>query len=45
MERRRCFLIAEPIPNEGISTRKLLLETAYYNVITAYSPEELLATL
>ncbi len=33
--------MAEPFPYEGISTRKLVLETAYYNVLTAYSREEL----
>jgi hypothetical protein len=39
---RRAFIIAEPFPYEGISTRKLVLESAYYNVITAYSVDELL---
>ena len=33
---RPTFLIAEPKPQEGISARKLVLETALYNVITAY---------
>lgn len=42
--KRKCFLVAEPSSPEGISTRKLLLETAYYNVVTCYSPEELLDT-
>ena len=34
---RPTFLVAEPRPGEGISARKLVLETALYNVITAYS--------
>lgn len=42
---RQTFIIAEPFPYEGISTRKLVLETAYYNVITAYSYEELRETV
>ena len=38
---RTTIIVAEPIPFEGLSTRKLVLETAYYNVLTAYSIEEL----
>ena len=37
---RPTFLIAENEPPEGISTRKLVLETAKFNVITAYSGAE-----
>lgn len=33
---RPTFLVAEPRPDEGISARKLVLETALYNVITGY---------
>ncbi len=33
---RPTFLVAEPRPQEGISARKLVLETALFNVITAY---------
>lgn len=32
--------MAEPLPYEGLSSRKLVLETAYFNVLTAYEPEE-----
>jgi response regulator RpfG family c-di-GMP phosphodiesterase len=42
---RPTFLIAEPQPSEGISARKLVLETARYNVITAYKGEEALEML
>jgi response regulator RpfG family c-di-GMP phosphodiesterase len=42
---RPTFLIAEPRPGEGISARKLVLETALYNVITAYSAPEALGLL
>ncbi len=38
---RLTFLVAEPPPYEGLSTRKLVLETAYYNVLTAYSAQEI----
>ena len=37
---RLAFLIIESEPAQGLSTRKLLLETAKHNVITAYSAEE-----
>jgi CheY-like chemotaxis protein len=37
---RPTFLVIEPQPLEGISTRKLVLETALYNVLTAYSGGE-----
>jgi hypothetical protein len=37
---RLAFLIIEAEPAQGLSTRKLLLESAKHNVLTAYSPEE-----
>ena len=39
---RLAFLVVESEPAQGLSTRKLLLETAKYNVLTAYSLEEAL---
>lgn len=39
---RPAFLIAEPAPVEGLSSRKLVIETACFNVLTAYSWPELL---
>ena len=37
---RLSFLIVESEPAPGLSTRKLLLESAKHNVITAYSATE-----
>jgi DNA-binding response OmpR family regulator len=37
---RPAFLVAEPEPEQAISTRKLLLETFKFNVITAHSESE-----
>ncbi len=37
---RLSFLIVENEPAQGLSTRKLLLESAKHNVITAYSSDE-----
>lgn len=37
---RPTLLIVEPEPNEALSVRKLVVETAKFNVITAYSTEE-----
>ena len=37
---RLAFLIVEAEPAQGLSTRKLLLESAKHNVVTAYSPQE-----
>jgi CheY-like chemotaxis protein len=37
---RLTFLIVESEPAEGLSTRKLLIETAKHNVVTAYSGRE-----
>ncbi len=37
---RLAFLVVEAEPAQGLSTRKLLLESAKHNVVTAYSPDE-----
>ncbi|HZQ24421.1 MAG TPA: response regulator [Terriglobales bacterium] len=37
---RPTFIVAEPEPEQALSTRKLVLETAKYNVLTAYSGRE-----
>jgi CheY-like chemotaxis protein len=37
---RLAFLVVEVEPGQALSTRKLLLESAKHNVLTAYSPEE-----
>src|SRR5437660_7665813 len=37
---RPTLLVAEPEPLEGLSTRKLVLETGKFNVITAHSSPE-----
>ena len=37
---RPAFLVAEPEPEQALSTRKLLLETFKFNVITAHSERE-----
>ena len=42
---RPCFLVVDPEHSGSISTRKLVLETAKYNVLTAYSCEEALAQM
>jgi CheY-like chemotaxis protein len=39
---RPTILVAEPEPNESLSVRKLILETAKYNVLTAHSTQEAL---
>jgi DNA-binding response OmpR family regulator len=39
---RPTFLIAEPEPAHAISARKLVMETAKFNVITAHSGKETL---
>jgi hypothetical protein len=38
---RPTFIIAEPEPEQALSARKLVLETAKFNVITAHSAREL----
>jgi len=42
---RPCFLVIDKQHPGSISTRKLVIETALLNVITAYSAEEAVATL
>src|ERR1700749_1529208 len=42
---RPCFLVVDRELAGGISTRKLVIETAKFNVITAYSAAEALETL
>jgi len=42
---RPCFLVLDHEYPGSISTRKLVIETAKLNVITAYSAEEALETL
>jgi len=37
---RPCFLVVDQEHASSLSTRKLVLETAKYNVITAYSAKE-----
>jgi CheY-like chemotaxis protein len=37
---RLTFLVIESKPKDGLSTRKLLLESAGHNVITSYSGKE-----
>ena len=37
---RLSFLIVENEPGQGLSTRKLLIETAKHNVLTAHSTDE-----
>jgi sulfur transfer complex TusBCD TusB component (DsrH family) len=39
---RPTFIIAEPEPVGALSARKLVIETAKFNVITAYSKAELM---
>ncbi len=42
---RPCFLIVDREFSSGISSRKLVIETAKFNVISAYSFDEALETL
>jgi DNA-binding NtrC family response regulator len=42
---RPCFLVIDREHSGSISTRKLVIETAKFNVITAYSGSEALDTL
>lgn len=39
---RPTFIVAEPEPEQALSSRKLLLETFKFNVITSHSVEETL---
>src|ERR1700712_589814 len=41
---RPCFLVIDREYSASISTRKLVIETAKFNVITAYSAQEALET-
>lgn len=43
--RRPTFLVAEPEPDQALSSRKLLLENFKFNVITAHSEQEMLELL
>jgi CheY-like chemotaxis protein len=42
---RPCFLVIDKQYPGSISTRKLVIETALLNVLTAYSPEEAIGIL
>lgn len=42
---RPCFLVIDQEHSGSISTRKLVIETAKFNVITSFSGEEALQTL
>ena len=42
---RPTFLIAEPEPAHALSARKLVMETAKFNVLTTHSSGETLETL
>jgi CheY-like chemotaxis protein len=42
---RPCFLVVDKRSPGNISTRKLVIETALLNVVTAYSAEEAVQTL
>ena len=42
---RPCYLVIDPEHSGSISTRKLVIETAKFNVITAYSSVEAIQTL
>ncbi len=42
---RPCFLVVDRESSSSISTRKLVIETAKFNVITAYSSREAIETL
>jgi response regulator RpfG family c-di-GMP phosphodiesterase len=42
---RPCYLVIDRETSSGISTRKLVIETAKFNVITAYSSAEAIETL
>jgi DNA-binding NtrC family response regulator len=45
MKKRPCFLVIDREFAGSISTRKLLIETAKFNVITAYSGREAIETV
>ena len=39
--RRPTFIVAEPEPDQALSSRKILLETFKFNVLTAHSEPEM----
>lgn len=43
--RRPTFIVAEPEPDQALSSRKILLETFKFNVITAHSEPEMFELL
>ena len=43
--RRATFIVAEPEPDQALSSRKILLETFKFNVITAHSEPEMFELL
>jgi CheY-like chemotaxis protein len=43
--RRPTFIVAEPEPDQALSSRKILLETFKFNVITAHSEPEMFEVL
>lgn len=45
MRRRPCFLVVDQEYPWTISSRKLIIEAAKFNVITAYDPEEAVESL
>lgn len=42
---RPCFLVIDREFSQSISTRKLVIETAKFNVLTAYSADEAIETI
>jgi DNA-binding NtrC family response regulator len=42
---RPCFLVIDPAFPGALSTRKLVIESAMFNVVTAYSAEEAVESL
>ena len=42
---RPCFLVIDPEHSGSISTRKLVIETAKFNVLTTYSAAEAIETV
>jgi CheY-like chemotaxis protein len=42
---RPCYLVVDRETSSAISTRKLIIETAKFNVITAYTANEAIETL
>lgn len=45
MQQRPCFLVIDREYSGSISTRKLVIETAKFNVLTAYSAQESLGLI